>query len=215
MDDAPLVINSPLRARTSASGKTRYTIDIKSEPIIHDLRDETLGATVAAALAHALRTRILDIATEASTATMARRKTAAIAIARGEPWATKRYSGGKLGLMPPTLGSKAFNDSGRFARSIAAAFRGGKWIVNVAANRLNPDLANVERIWSRLVELVPAFGQPQMLAEDDGVQAAIGRGIEAAIVKANETRDELSAARIRAYLSIAQKAIAALKSIAA
>lgn len=213
--DEPIVINMPLRRRESKTGKVRHTIDVIAEPLIHDLSPKTLGASVAVAIADALRRRVLAITAQAAPATIKARAVAAKAFADGKSWAKKRYGGGRIGEMPPNQTTRAFNDSGRFAKSIVAQAQDETYVVNVAANRLNSAGAgSVERIFARLVELVPAFANPAMLSEDATVQKAIADGMNAAITKAAETGDELSLARIKSYIGVARAAIDALKALA-
>jgi hypothetical protein len=215
-DDDPIVINSPLRERQRKSGKTYHTIDIEAEALIHDLSPKTLGAAVAVAIADALRKRVIEISAAAPAATIKARKVAAKAYADGKAWAKKRYGGGRMGDTPPNQSDRAFNDSGRFAKSIVAQAQDETYVVNVAANRLVPEsVGSVERIFARLVDLVPAFGNPQVLAQDETIQAAIADGMANAITKAKASGDELSLARVKAYIGVARAALQAIRAMAA
>lgn len=163
--DDVVVINQPgLEQRTSKTGRVRYVIRVKSEPIAFNLNAKELGAPVAEALAHYFREKVKGISAQAAPATIKARERFADAAAKGKAWATKRYSGGKIGAMAANTSSALFNDSGRLAQSIQAVASGETgWRINVAGNRLDPRTANnggaaaVERIWARLVQLVPAF----------------------------------------------------------
>lgn len=173
--DDTIILNQGYEIRTSKTGKVRATVVVRSEPIAVNLDPKTLGAPVAAAIAHHFRERIKGITELASFATQKARKVAAKAFADGRPWALKRYSGGKTGSMPPNQSDRAFNDSGRFADTIRAnASNDGAWRVNVAANRLDGSTSGgVERIWNRLVSLVPEFGNPALLLQNDIIRKAI------------------------------------------
>jgi hypothetical protein len=173
--DDIVVINQPgLEQRTSKTGRVRYTIRIKSEPVAFNLNAKELGAPVAAALAHYFREEVKGITAQAAPATLDARKRFAKAAAAGKAWATKRYTGGKIGATTPNTGSSLFNDSGRLAQSIQAQASGESgWRINVAGNRLDPRTANnggaaaVERIWTRLVQLVPAFADVSIAFASD------------------------------------------------
>lgn len=164
-----------VESRTRASGKQHVTISFSSTPILVHHDPLSLGKPVADAIAEAIRSGIRAISEVASKGTLAKRETAARAYARGEAWARKAYSGGRMGAMPPNQSSMAFNDSGRLAAGVTvnANKKEGGWTVNAAANRLLPsafkDLATFQRMMQRLVELVPALENP--LAHKDVVAA--------------------------------------------
>lgn len=173
-DDEIVVLNEGYETRTSKTGRTRTVIKVTAEPIVVNFSKDAMGGPVAAAIAHHFRERIKGITALASPATIRARKVAAKAFAAGEAWAVKRYSGGKTGAMAPNQSDRAFNDSGRFASSITAnASKDGAWRVNVAANRLSGEPAMVDRVYRKLVELVPEFGNPALLLENDVVRRAI------------------------------------------
>lgn len=191
MADTVVVLNDfsggSLVERTSASGKKRMTVTYRSEALVHDFDAKAAGKLVADAIAETLRSKVKQIASTVSAATLRARKTAAKAFSQGEPWAVKRYSGGKLGTMPPSGSDKQFNDSGRFAAGIAANARSDGWTINVPANRLNGDVlgeAGVMRVWSKLAELVPEFGNPAMLMDDLRVRGAVKQSLANMIQKA-------------------------------
>lgn len=201
-----------LRRRVSSSGREKYTVDVIGEPLVFKFEDKTLEQAVATSLATALREKVTGITEQAAPATLEARKVAARSLAAGKPWAKKRYSGGKIGETPPNQTTRAFNDSGRFARSIVAGAAKGKWIVNVAANRLDAATGDIERIWHRLVQLVPEFADHARLFATPNVQKAVGAACESYIAKAPATRDEFTAARAKALMS--QVALAVLKAVA-
>ena len=173
MSDPVLILNRGLEERKTRSGKSRFAIRIDSEPIIINNDPKSLGKPVAEAIAHHFRERIRGITEIASAATLKARTVAAKAYAEGKQWAIKRYSGGRIGALAPNQSDRAFNDSGRFANSIVAnASSDGAWRINVAASRLNPETAGsggVQRIWNRLVELVPEFGDPALLLSGNAI----------------------------------------------
>lgn len=167
------IINRGLEERRSSTGRVRRTIRIDAEPLIIDTDPKRLGKPVADGIANHLREAIRNIAAAASPATIKARKVAARAYANGRAWAVKRYGGGRLGQLPPDQSTRLFNDSGRFADSIVAnASSDGAWRVNVAGNRLDAQTAGeagVERIWNRLVQLVPEFANVSLLFETNSI----------------------------------------------
>lgn len=199
-----VVINQGLEQRTSKTGKQRYTIKVSSEPVIFNLDPKALGAPVAQAIAHHFRERIKGIAAKAAPATIKAREVAARAFAAGKPWAMKRYSGGRTGAMAPDQSYSLFNDSGRFAQSITAnASSGGAWRVNVAANRLSGDPGSVAKIYARLVELVPEFGNPALLMQNDVLKRTIEKATQQMITKARMQTGKLQVQLIRSILGLA------------
>ena len=214
MSEPLVIVNQPLRQRTSRTGAVRYTIDVKSEPLIYNLDPKELEQAAATAIAEELRVQVKAISAEAAPTTLRARASAAKAYAAGKPWAVKRYSGGKIGPMAPTGSTRAFNDSGRFAASIVAMAKAGKWVVNVAGNRLNPtQVGSVERVFARLAELVPAFANQRLLLQSANVRKALELGMQSMIAKAPMTYDQLSVARARALMSLAAQTI--LKAVLA
>lgn len=206
MADDVVVINEGLEQRTSKSGKTRYTIKVRSEPVIFNLDPKAIGATVAQGIIHHLRERVRGITAEAAPATIAARKVLAKAYAAGKPWALQRLSGGRTGATPPTDSTKAMNHSGRFVNSITGNVSSdGAWRINVAANRLDARTGNVQRFWSRLVELVPEFGDSKRLLESDIVRKSIERASSDMIKKANATTGKLQVQLIRSILGLGKQ----------
>ncbi len=194
--------------RRERNGKARYTIEIKTEPIVVCTDAKLLGRGPAEAIAAHLRERVGSISQVASKATLAARKHAAAAFARGEIWAMKRYGGGKTGPMAPNQSDRLFNDSGRLAKTIVANPNGDQWTVNMAANRLDPATAGgdaaVQRIWKRLVELVPEFGNPSLLMDSIPVRRAMADGVKGMHQKLAATTEKLSQARISGAMNVAR-----------
>ncbi len=178
------------RERTTSTGTTsRFTVSIKAEPLVHVFDPKTLGMGPAMAIAEHLRERVASIGATASPSTQLARKYAATAFAAGKSYATNRYAGGRIGAMAPNQSPRAFNDSGRFAKSIVAApTRDNNWVVNVAANRLDPSTfrdgeAGVNRIFVQLRQYVPEFGDASQLLTVPGVRSAIGESIDAIFIR--------------------------------
>jgi len=176
-----IVLGGGLEHRTNLkTGKERFSVQLKSDPITINLDPKTLGKPVAEAIAHHLRERVRGISERASPATLRARAVAAKAFAAGEAWALKRYAGGKMGGRAPNQSDRSFNDSGRFAESIAVgASKDDSWRINVAANRLSSatatgGAAGVQRIWEKLVSLVPEFADMgKLMAASDVVRARV------------------------------------------
>jgi hypothetical protein len=159
--DETFIINQGLEMKTNASGKQRFTVRVVSEPLVISTDPAFLAMKPAQAMAEFLRSKVAGVTAKAAANTIRARHTALAAFVRGAPWAMKRYSGGKMGSMPPLRSENALNDSGRFAKSIRASqSKGtGTWRVDVAANRLDPETSHsFERVWNRIVDLVPEFG---------------------------------------------------------
>jgi hypothetical protein len=214
-DPAVLGGKSELKQRTLKGGGVRYGIRVESEPLIHSFDPKVLGEPVAAAMAEALRAKVRGITAVVSASTLAFRRKAARSYAQGARWAMKRYSGGRMGGRAPNTSARAFNDSGRFAESIAVGpGNDDAWHINVAANRLDERSAGgelgIRRMWNRLVQLVPEFGEPMRLFNDRTVQEGLKTSLEAMIVKAEMTRDRLTEAKARAKLALVRQVLGLL-----
>jgi hypothetical protein len=197
------------RDRTSASGitKSRYTISVESTPLVHNFDELPLGQGPAEAMADVLKTKMRNITAFAKPATIARRKRAAIELAKGDPAAVRRYSGGRMvnaegvsgGPMPPSTGaSRLFNDSGRFIGGIVVMRNKVEkgFTINIPANRLDPTTftggeAALAAMYARLVALVPEFADARLLMESPEVEKAILDGIKG-LIGASQGRLEAS-----------------------
>lgn len=206
----PMIINQGLKSRTSKSGKQTFSVSVTAEPIIINTGPAAFIAPVAQAVAHHLKERMRGISETASKATLKARKAAEMAMQAGKPWATKRYAGGRIGAMPPNKSDRLFNDSGRFADGLVAAYVGkdGTFRINVPANRLDPSTtsdgqAGVARIWQRLVQLIPEFADAGKLMENDVIRATAKRSMSNMIKKAKATQDKLAVDAVRGLFNIA------------
>lgn len=144
-DDEPIIIGDwaglLAKERTRASGKQRVTFKVSGKPLLFNLNEHTLGAPIAEAITEAFREALNSSTEQAKPATRAARGRAATAFANGARWATKKYSGGRIGAMAPNQSDRRGSDSGRLARSLAA-----RWVpsvktfmINVASNRLTTE----------------------------------------------------------------------------
>jgi len=169
--------------------KDRVVITVTAEPIAVNCDPVSLGAGPAKAIAFHLAERVRGLTATAAAATLEYRRKAAKAFAAGAPWAQKRYAGGRMGAKPPNQSDRAFNDSGRLADSIVA--RGssdGKWRVNVAANRFKSDTSRgFEFIWAKLTSLIPEFGNPAELLNQELVKASIAKAQRDMVTKMKAT----------------------------
>lgn len=203
------VLNAGLEQRTSKTGKQRFVAVVKSEPIYVNTDPKQLGGEIAVAIAKHLREQVKGISARASDATLRARKAAEKAFKAGEPWALKRYGGGKMGSKPPNQSDRMFNDSGRMAESITAnASKDGVWRVNMAANRLSGSPASVQRIYAKLVELVPGFKNIGEIMKSNDVLAAMVRTKEKMIRKgkmqSGKTALDVIAAGVRLFEQVAK-----------
>jgi hypothetical protein len=125
----------------------------------------------------------------------------------------KRYSGGKLGAMPPNQTDRLFNDSGRLVRSIVAqAAEGAQWIVNVAGNRFSVDTLDtggdgspqqaLSRIMAQLARYVPMIANPALLMSAAPVRAAVEATMQQMIHKSEARISELKMQRAKAIASL-------------
>ena len=204
MSDTVVTINNGFSTRTSTSGRQRTTIVCRSEPLVHNLDPKQLGAGPAVAIAEHLRQRVLGIVARASEATLERRRRAAAA--PNLPSNAARYSGGRIGATPPNQSDRLFNDSGRLAKSIVArAASGDSYVVNVAANRLDPRSFTASAFAAMLELLkryVPEIADPRMLMDSIPVRKAIKDGMRQMIQKQTARIDELRSARAKAIVGI-------------
>ncbi len=168
------------RTRTSKAGKTavRFSLSIKSEPILHNLSQVDLGRGPAEAIVLIVQRQFRNIGVTASAATRRKREQAARALQRGAAWAVRRYSGGRTGTTPPDLTSaRVYNDSGRLRGGIFARWNAmeAAWTINVPANRLDPSTfkgGTFQAMVTRLLQLVPALaGGDKVMREPEFVRA--------------------------------------------
>lgn len=176
------------RSRTTGQGpalktKDRYTITIKAEPMVHIFDARALGQGPAEAIVEHLRNRIRGISEVAKPATLAARQRAKDAYQRGEPWAKRRYAGGRTGGKEPGQTVRLFNDSGRLADGLfARPTRDNAWTVNVPANRFDPTTFSggegaMAEMVARLQQLVPEFGDAAKLSQVAEVRQAIADSV--------------------------------------
>lgn len=194
------------RDRTSAAGvtKSRYTVSIDSEILLHDFNELPLGQGPAEAIAATFMRKMQGILAPAAPSTLDRRKRAAKELARGEPSAVARYSGGRTGVTPPsTTSMRLFNDSDRFSKGffVMRNKQESGFTVNVPANRLDPTTFKggepaMAAMYQRLVALVPEFGNAALLLESPEVVKAIEDGIKG-LIGASEGR--LAAAKAQQW----------------
>lgn len=219
MADDVVVLNNNianLQTRTSKTGKKRFVVTFKSEPIVANLDPKALGAGVSQAIAATLRAKVQAIGASAAAMTLDYRKRAAKAYEKGARWATKRYAGGRIGAMSPNQSKSLFNDSGRFIRSIVAGATKDGYTVNVAANRLDPTTTGpggVERMFARLVQLVPEFGNPALLWQSPEVPNAIAKGVQAMFTKMGMTAEQVSETRARLVAARNKELLNLLKDV--
>lgn len=183
------------RTRTSASGKSsdRWSVTLDAKPLSFTFDTKALGRGVADTIAAHLRKRVSEIGAVASPSTQLKRKYAENALARGESWAVRRYSGGRTGTTPPNQSPRLFNDSGRFARGIAVGpTRDNNWVINVPANRLNATQLGGENalrdIVNKLRQYVPEFGSAIDLVQVPEVRRAIHGALDNLRGKARDAR---------------------------
>lgn len=216
MADRPyvVVINDysglTVEERTRKSGKTHVTMSISAEPIAVNLDPMLLGKGPANALAEVIRRQIAGIGDQASAETLLKRKYAESAFSRGESWATKRYSGGRTGALPPGKSDRAYNDSGRLAGGVVAMANPQEkaWTINVPANRLDPSTfrggaagAAFQAMVKGLVDRVPALTRP--FAEPE-VVAAVNASIDIQVGKAVDASDRSAIERWKTVVEALQ-----------
>lgn len=182
-------------ARTGRRGKSRFTIEIESTPILHVFDDLALGQGPADAIREVLQHKIKSITARVSSATAGFRARAIQAYNAGEPWAVKRFSGGRTGKTPPKKSDQLFNFSGRLANGVAVRENktDNAWTVNVPANRLNPqhfpDRGAFERMLDQLEQYVPELSDSRRLIESPEVRKAIVDSIDVLILNARGRLD--------------------------
>ena len=204
-----VVINEGLESRTR-NGKTRFTVSVSSEPVLHNFGPMDLGAPVSLAIKDAIAKGIKAIGEQASAGTVAFRAEASKAFARGANWARKRYSGGKTGAVAPGTGSQLFIDSGRLANGLTLrqSKSEGKWVVYAPANRMNgsgfADQGAFIAMVNRLRELVPALRNPFAdQAVRDALEKTVGEVLVRKLARTTKSAEQSLAAIGRAVEGIA------------
>ncbi len=202
-----------LQERTRVSTVTgkdlgvRFAVSIVGTPVIHNIDTKALGKGPALAIEQHLRASMLSIQAKASDSTLERRKNAVAAhrvddSKKFQDSLEARYSGGRLGTMPPNQSDRLFNDSGRFAKSIKAGFgNGNEWVINVAKNRLDPTTLNggeaaLRSVYAKLVELIPEFGDPEKLMKVNSVALSIVDAWRNVVMKNEDLRLRASRAQL-------------------
>lgn len=220
MSDDVFVLGNAIerRDRITKSGavKSRFVVVVKSEKLIVNMNAKALGKGPALAIVEYLRQQVLAINERAAPATLLARAVAKRALARGAPWAMKRYAGGRTGELVPDQTDRLFNDSERFAQTISANAKGDSWTINVAANRLSPEtldgkagrggIAALGAVWDRLKALVPAFNNPLEAWETLLVRNAIKESQRMMITKAKSETAELIIGIVEQVIAIAKAA---------
>ncbi len=174
---------------TGKARKPRYTIEIRSEPVLLDLNDEMLGQETAVAIRDLISEQIRHITEPVKAATVRFRAKAKRSYDAGASWAQKRYSGGRIGPKPPDPNSRRkFNDSGRLAEGVFVRPnpKDKVFTVNLPTNRFNPEVSGVGVVlewFSDLRRLVPAL-DPRKAVTYQPVQAAVKRDLDDMVVKA-------------------------------
>lgn len=190
-------------ATTGERGRARMSIEIVSEPLVHNFDELQLGHEPARAAARALADRVRGIGENVSESTQLTRHYQEEGYRQGKRWATSRFGGPRMGPRPPREGElRHFNHSGTFADSIVGTENRTEksWTVNVAASRLDPRTSRTASefafITDKLRELVPAMDNPRELAQLPEVREAVRQSIEGLIVKARELNDKLRQQRL-------------------
>lgn len=221
------------RTRTTSKGtKDRYTIQIQSEPIIHNFSALELGKAPAEAIKNEIVRQIRGVSETASEATRKKRQQAAAVMAgrnakgkgasASDARTVKRYSGGRSGTTLPNQSDKLFNDSGRLALITIQPNRAydddSAWEVNVPANRLDPstfgDLGKFKEMVERLQTYVPALGgDTASLLESDKVDKALRESIELCLGQALARNKELRSALRKSQFEFASQLISGFLNV--
>lgn len=218
----------PQFARRGGVGrkKQRTTIEIVSEPLLHDFDPLMLGGKPAKAIKESLERGIKAISEVASRATLERRKRARRHLegsrspqqesfrrrgARYNNSYEKRYSGGRIGTKMPDQTVRLFNDSNRLSEGLFVRQNpeDRAYTVNVPANRFTPEEfpgGRFDWMLEKLRSLVPALQDARRLLADPEVRRAIDESISDLITKAQARQAgklrQLHAARKRAVLGL-------------
>lgn len=186
--------------RSNASGgrgRARFTIEIRSEPLVHNFDELQLGKGPAMAAAAGLQKKIRSVTDVVKASTEVTRRRQKAAYERGEAWAKKRFGGPRLGPRPPTDSTRYLNFSDTFASSIVGTENRTEksWTINVAANRLDPrtsrNATEFAFITDALHRFIPELDDPARLGQLPEVREAIVRSIDDMIIKARELNNKL------------------------
>lgn len=182
--------------RGSSIGPARFTVEISGDSLLINTDPKSLGRPVAEAIAEQLKERIRGIVASAAPATIAARKAAAKALAAGKSWATKRYSGGRIGTLTPGTHDTLFRDSGRLEQSIAVGATQDGYVVNVAANRFDASTFDggagaLQRMFDRLKQYIPELVDGRKWLDAPKVKQSINDALSAAIQKAGDRRADM------------------------
>ena len=192
----------------SRKTKSRFSINIESEPVLHDFNAIRLGREVNETIRDVLARQLATNTHTVSPNTLAYRKYAKEAYKRGSEWAMERYSGGRTGPTPPRDGERVGHFSGRLADTLHVRQnpKEGAWTVNVAANRLTPDTSRTDGQYMRMVEriqkAVPELGNPAALMVHREVRDEIEATISAMIAVATAKNKALRARLMREVLGL-------------
>lgn len=185
------------RTRTQKSGKSavRWSLSIKSAPILVNLSQVDLGRGPAEAIVAIVQRQFRAVSERVKPATEQKRKQAAAAFTRGAAWAQRRYAGGTTGPTPPNQTSppRWGSDSGRLRGGIFARWNAIEqaWTINVPANRLDPSTFKggaFEAMVSKLLQLVPALAGGAALYAEEQFQRAVANSNPVKILTGERAR---------------------------
>lgn len=197
--------------RTNAAGvrgRARFSIEIRSEPLVFNFDELQLGQGPAMAAAAGLQKKIRAVTDPVKASTEVTRQRQRAAYERGEAWAKKRFGGPRLGPRPPTDSSRFLNFSDTFASSIVGTENRTEksWTLNVAANRLDPrtsrNATEFAFITSALRRLVPEIDDPRLLGEMREVREAVSKSIDDMITTARKLNNKLRVQVLTQALSL-------------
>lgn len=185
------------RTRTQKSGKTgvRWSLSIKSEPILHNLSQVDLGRAPAEAIVQIVQRQFRAITERVKPSTEHKRANAQTAFSRGAAWAVRRYSGGTTGATPPNQSSppRWGNDSGRLRGGVFARWNAieAAWTINVPVNRLDPSTfpgGTFQAMVTRLLQLVPALAGGDALMKEVEFARAVANSTPIKILTGESAR---------------------------
>lgn len=208
------------RTGTLPSGKLRkprFTVEVRSEPILLNLDELNLGQSVAEAYKALLQDQGRAIVEPVKASTLKRRQQSYDAFNRGVPSAMLRYSGGRIGPKPPNPQSRfKYNDSGRMwdGLFIRQNTKDKTFTINLPTNRMNPDISGMATVMSwfaDLQRLVPALN-PAKAAQTPAMKTAIANAMDDMIAKAESAQKaKLHALMMARKNAIKQAAMAAIE----